>query len=127
MSTKKKHNKVMTWTHCEHCRINVNIKQGEKNCPECGLPTNVSHNQSENSKAVAKPVAKTEIKENLQSQDQPTYQQIQRLIDEVREIKELVKILRWSIPLGFLFIMIYLKWLGVKVNLSPTIISPFIG
>jgi uncharacterized Zn finger protein (UPF0148 family) len=117
----------MTWTHCENCRINVNLKQGEKNCPECGIPTSVNHDQSANLKPAAKPVAKPDIKETLQVQDQPTYQQIQKLIDEVREIKELVKILRWSIPLGFVLVMIYLKWLGVKVNLSPTIISPFIG
>lgn len=61
------------------------------------------------------------------TQNQPTFHQMQVLINEIRELNAYVKILRWIIPLGFTFLIIYIKWIGVKVNVSPTVITPWLG
>ena len=122
----------MAWTRCDNCSINVNLVGRLKNCPRCGLSLVIKDTapiiSDSPMDAVGEPkVEKLKIQKNSQDPDQPTFQQMQRLIDEVREIKELVKVLRWVIPSGVLLIMIYLKWLGVKVNLSPTMFVPFVG
>ena len=59
--------------------------------------------------------------------EQPTYLQMQTLIDEIREIKKLVSMLRWLVPIGFLIIIANIVVIGVKVNLSPTLFTPFNG
>lgn len=125
----------MTWAQCENCNINVNLKGNDTDCPHCGNRLNVTHVEPVNPKLVAKtefkeiPKAepKTEFTAGSTNQDQPTYQQIQRLIEEVREIKNLLNVLRWAVPFGFCCIMFYFMWFGVKVNISPTLITPWSG
>jgi hypothetical protein len=64
---------------------------------------------------------------NAPSPEQPTYIQMQTLINEIREIKKSVNNLRWFMwgllaSLLFIFVLV-----GVNVNLSPTLITPFNG
>ena len=59
--------------------------------------------------------------------EQPTYLQMQTLIDEIREIKKSVNGLRWFIWGMFASLLFFFVVVGVKVNLSPTVFAPFNG
>ena len=57
------------------------------------------------------------------SPQQPTYLQMQTLIDEIKEIKKLISGLRWFMYSMFISLLFYLVVAGVKVNLSPTLFT----
>jgi hypothetical protein len=59
--------------------------------------------------------------------EQPTYLQMQTLIDEIREIKKSVNGLRWFMWGMFASLLFFFVVIGVKVNLSPTVFTPFNG
>ena len=59
------------------------------------------------------------------SPQQPTYLQMQTLIDEIKEIKKLISGLRWFMYSMFISLIFFLVVAGVKVNLSPTLFTPF--
>lgn len=59
--------------------------------------------------------------------EQPTYLQMQTLIDEIREIKKTVSGLRWFMWGMFASLLFFFVAVGVKVNLSPTVFAPFNG
>ena len=74
--------------------------------------------------AEAKP---TNAKPTNAKPEQPTYLQMQTLIDEIREIKKSVNGLRWFIWGMFASLLFFFVVVGVKVNLSPTVFAPFNG
>lgn len=119
----------MPWIRCENCNLNVFTKGKAWQCPECESP--IRKDQTEYvplaTSAKAKIGSKPHLIPTQTNPEQPTYLQMQILIEEIREVKELVKILRWVIPISFSILMIYLTWLGVKVNLSPTLFTPYGG
>ena len=99
------------------------IRDGKAICNSCGNP-DISEKPNETVKAtgLSKYQADVQI-----GQNQPEFDHTKALLEEVRELKALVKVLRWIVPMGFAFLMIYINWIGVKVNISPTLISPFSG
>ena len=74
--------------------------------------------------AEAKP---TNAKPTNAKTEQPTYLQMQTLIEEIREIKKSVNGLRWFMWGLFLSLLFFFVLVGVKVNLSPTVFAPFSG
>ena len=130
---KKRHNWCVTWTFCSVCNKNVDINGNSALCIDCGSLLSVSQESSlkinpSPTLNVTKPIsAVSDVATNgsnvASSSDQPTYQQMQTLINEVRDLKGLVDILRWAIPIGFITIILHMWWFGVKVNLSPTIFT----
>ena len=60
-------------------------------------------------------------------EQQPTYAQMQTLINEIRDIKKSVNGLRWFMWGMFLSLLFFFVVVGVTVNLSPTLFAPLNG
>ena len=58
---------------------------------------------------------------------QPTYLQMQNLIDELKEVKKLISGLRWFMYSMFISLIFFFVVVGVKANLSPTLFTTFNG
>ena len=99
------------------------VRNGKVVCNNCG---NLDYSEFKAESKFTREIDESELGNHLEG-DQPTFVQMQALLQEVREVKELVKVLRWVIPLGFFTLMMYYLWFGVKVNISPTIITPWSG
>jgi len=94
---------------CINCFAHVSVKGDSLLCLTC----------EELPKADATPSAATP--------EQPTYIQIQTLINEIREINKSVNGLRWFMWGMFLSLLFFFVLVGVKVNLSPTLFTPLNG
>jgi hypothetical protein len=127
MSVFKAENQVGTWVFISSQK-NYALTMPEIICINCFAHVFVNGDSliclACEESAEAKP---TNAKPTNAKPDQPTYLQMQTLIDEIREIKKQINGLRWFMYSMFIALIILLVAVGVKVNLSPTLITSFTG
>jgi len=94
---------------CINCFAHVSVKGDSLLCLTC------------------EELPKADVTPSAASPEQPTYLQMQTLINEIREIKKSVNGLRWFMWGMFLSLLFFFVLVGVKVNLSPTLFTPLNG
>ena len=100
---------------CPNC---TRVYRADKlpNCPGCAAKSReVQGTSNQNYTPTANPVST--------NPEQPTYLQMQTLIDEIKEIRRVVNGLRWFMYSMFISLIFFLVVAGVKVNLSPTLFT----
>ena len=113
---------------CINCFAKVYVKGDSLICWKCeDLESNSTDSVPAKQTSRTRASSKAGSILTVANPEQPTYLQVQTLIDEIREVKKLVSVLRWLVPIGFLIIIANIVVVGVKVNLSPTLYTPFNG